>query len=752
MADRRNDDMRPDPFDPRPMGDGPHEPGRLRYNHAPAEPRASMPGFDAWVDRDPEHRQDQREYDQGPPPEGTPGRRRRRIPLRWVTRGIGIALILLVLAIGWLAVTAPLSKSLKPPTPPSITLTAADGTPIARRGAIIAAPVVASDLPAHVTQAFLAIEDRRFYSHWGISPRGILRAAWANVGSGGVRQGGSTITQQLAKNAFLDSDRTAARKLREVMIAFWLEAWLSKDEILSRYLSNVYFGDNVYGLRAASKHYFGREPGKMNIGQAAMLAGLVKAPSRLAPTGNLEGARKRQAIVVGAMVDAGFLTKAQAADVQPQRVLARRAQSLPTGTYFADWVLPDARDQAGEVQTEATVRTTLDRNLQRTAERAIRQAGLRQAQAAIVAMKRDGEVVAMVGGRDYAKSPFNRATQARRQPGSTFKLFVYLAALRAGMNPDTVVDDTPVEIAGWKPKNDDGRYLGDISLRRAFQRSSNVVAARLTQEVGVRNVIRAARDLGISTPIANEATIGLGTSEVSLLELTAAFAGVADGRYPVQPHGLRNVADKSWYQALTDGQKTMPDRIHRDMLTLLAASIRGTGRAAALSVDAYGKTGTSQSGRDAWFIGFAGDLVVGVWVGNDDNTPNPGLHGGGIPARIWRNFMVSALDLAPVVKAPVVEDVDPEAGLIGVLQNEVAPIAGRLDGLGVDLEVGPDGSISIGGPREAEPPRRREEEPAFEDEPQFLRSSFAPEDGRGPPPGRGNGRGNEKGRGKDKKD
>ncbi|QNE32583.1 penicillin-binding protein [Sphingomonas sp. NBWT7] len=716
MADRRNDDMRPDPFDPRPMGDGPYEPGRLRYNHAPAEPRTAMPGFDAWVDRDPRHRQDQHGYDPGLPPEGPP-RRRRRIPLRWVTRGIGIALILLVLAIGWLAVTAPLSKSLKPPTPPSITLTAADGTPIARRGAIIAAPVVASDLPAHVTEAFLAIEDRRFYSHWGISPRGILRAAWANVGSGGVRQGGSTITQQLAKNAFLDSDRTAARKLREVMIAFWLEAWLSKDEILSRYLSNVYFGDNVYGLRAASKHYFGREPGKMNIGQAAMLAGLVKAPSRLAPTGNLEGARKRQAIVVGAMVDAGFLTKGQAADVQPQRVLARRAQSLPTGTYFADWVLPDARDQAGEVQTEATVRTTLDRNLQRTAERAIRQAGLRQAQAAIVAMKRDGEVVAMVGGRDYAKSPFNRATQARRQPGSTFKLFVYLAALRAGMNPDTVVDDSPIEIAGWKPKNDDGRYLGDISLRRAFQRSSNVVAARLTQEVGVRNVIRAARDLGISTPIANEATIGLGTSEVSLLELTAAFAGVAEGRYPVQPHGLRNVADKSWYQALTDGQKTMPDRIHRDMLTLLAASIRGTGRAAALSVDAYGKTGTSQSGRDAWFIGFAGDLVVGVWVGNDDNTPNPGLHGGGIPARIWRNFMVSALNLAPVVKAPVVEDIDPEAGLIGVLQNEVAPIAGRLDGLGVDLEVGPDGSISIGRPREAEPPRRREEpvpEEAFE--------------------------------------
>ncbi|WP_093065842.1 transglycosylase domain-containing protein [Sphingomonas sp. OV641] len=692
MADRRNDDMRPDPFDS----------GRIRYHHSPGEPRPAMPGFDAWQDEAP------------PPPDPdsglAPARRLPRISMRWIMRGLGAVLVLLVLAIAWLAITAPLSQSLKPPTPPSITLTAADGTPIARRGAIIAEPVDAAKMPAHVREAFLAIEDRRFYSHWGIDPRGIARAAWANLGSGGVRQGGSTITQQLAKNAFLDSDRTAARKIREVMIAFWLEAWLSKDEILSRYLSNVYFGDNVYGLRAASKHYFGRSPEKMNIGQAAMLAGLVKAPSRLAPTSNLKGARERQAVVVGAMVDAGFLTKAQAEDVQPQRVLASRPQQLPTGTYFADWILPEARDQAGEVKTEATVRTTLDRGLQRSAERVIRQAGLRQAQAALVAMTRDGKVVAMVGGRDYKKSAFNRATQARRQPGSTFKLFVYLAALRAGMSPDTMVDDSPVEIAGWKPKNDDNRYLGEITLRRAFQRSSNVVAARLTQEVGVRNVIRAARDLGISTPIANEATIGLGTSEVSLLELTAAFAGVAEGRYPVQPHGLPDVRDKSWYSSLTGGQKTLPDRIHDDMLTLLAASVRGTGRAAALSVDAYGKTGTSQSGRDAWFIGFAGDLVVGVWVGNDDNTPNPGLHGGGIPAQIWRNFMTDALDLAPVVKAPVVEDVDPEAGLIGMVENEIAPAAERLDALGMDLEIGPDGSVTVSRPEAPPPPPRRREE------------------------------------------
>ncbi|MEH3101520.1 transglycosylase domain-containing protein [Sphingomonas adhaesiva] len=659
--------MRPDPFDN----------GRVRYNHAPGDtPATPLPSFGDW-------------HDAAPPPsdpysgrsggggggDEPPRRPRWRFAGAgvggWIVRGIAAVIVLFVVAVVWLAVTAPLSRSLKPPTPPSITLTAADGTPIARRGAIIGAPVDAATLPPHVREAFIAIEDRRFYSHWGIDPRGIARAAWANVGSGGVRQGGSTITQQLAKNAFLDSDRTAARKIREVMIAFWLEAWLTKDEILSRYLSNVYFGDNVYGITAASKHYFGRTPQKLNIGQAAMLAGLVKAPSRLAPTGNLKGARARQAVVVGAMVDAGFLTQREADRVQPQRVLADRPETLPTGTYFADWVLPSAREVAGDAGADATVRTTLDRTMQATAERVVRQAGLRQAQAALVAMKPDGEVVAMVGGRDYRASPFNRAVQARRQPGSTFKLFVYLAALRAGLHPDTVRDDSPVEIAGWKPKNDDGRYLGPITLQRAFARSSNVVAARLTQEVGVRNVIKTARDLGITTPIPNEATIGLGTAEVSLLELTSAYAAVAAGRYPVVARGVEGNRSASWYEAIAGRDRAMPGNIRDEMKQLLGSSIRGTGRDANLPVQAFGKTGTSQGGRDAWFIGFAGDLVVGVWVGNDDSTPNPGLHGGGIPAQIWRQFMMSALNI-PVVVAPIDDE-------------DMAPIDNVIDAFGEDV-------------------------------------------------------------------
>ncbi len=708
--------MRPEPFDN----------GRVRYNHAPgATPGTPLPSFGDW-------------HDAPPPSDPFPGyggggggggdeppRQRWRFAGAgvggWIVRGIAAIIVLFVVAVVWLAVTAPLSRSLKPPTPPSITLTAADGTPIARRGAIIGAPVDAATLPAHVREAFVAIEDRRFYSHWGIDPRGIARAAWANVGSGGVRQGGSTITQQLAKNAFLDSDRTAARKIREVMIAFWLEAWLTKDEILSRYLSNVYFGDNVYGITAASKHYFGRTPQKLNIGQAAMLAGLVKAPSRLAPTGNLKGARARQAVVVGAMVDAGFLTQREADRVQPQRVLADRPETLPTGTYFADWVLPSAREVAGDAGVNATVRTTLDPKMQATAERVVRQAGLRQAQAALVAMKPDGEVVAMVGGRNYVASPFNRAVQAKRQPGSTFKLFVYLAALRAGLHPDTVRDDSPVEIAGWKPKNDDNRYLGPITLQRAFARSSNVVAARLTQEVGVRNVIKAARDLGITTPIANEATIGLGTAEVSLLELTAAYAAVASGRYPVVARGVEGNRSASWYEAIAGRDRAMPGNIRDEMKQLLNSSIRGTGRDANLPVQAFGKTGTSQGGRDAWFIGFAGDLVVGVWVGNDDSTPNPGLHGGGIPAQIWRQFMMSALNI-PVVAAPIDdEDMAPIDNVIdalgedvgGQVQDALQGAPGQLDqavdrlrDLGIDLPNPP----APRGPRERVPVDRAPDE------------------------------------------
>lgn len=658
-----------------------------------------------------------------PPGTGEPPVRRSRwrARLRWTMRGLAALILLFFVMVGWLAITAPLSKSLEPIAPPSITLLASNGTPIARRGAIIGKPVTARDLPDHVAQAFIAIEDRRFYTHWGVDPWGIARAMASNIAAGGLRQGGSTITQQLAKNAFLDSDRTAARKFREVLIAFWLEAWLTKDEILSRYLSNVYFGDNVYGLDAAAKHYFSTTPTRLSVAQAAMLAGLVKAPSRLAPTDNLAGARARQKLVVGAMRDNGFLSADAAAAVRPARLRVDRVAPLPNGSYFADWVLPAARDRTGAITTEQRVMTTLDARLQRVAERAVRRAGLKKAQVAIVAMRPDGRVVAMVGGKSYGDSPFNRATQARRQAGSAFKLFVYLAALRAGMTPDSIVSDEPVTIANWAPKNNDGRYLGDISLREAFARSSNVAAARLTQQVGVAQVIRAARDLGISTPLPNEATIALGTANTTLLELTAAYAAVAAGSHPVRPHGLEETNERSWFEYLGTRSRPLGGTMQAQLMDLLSASINdGTGRQAALAIDSFGKTGTSQDNRDALFIGFARDLVVGVWVGNDDNSPNAGLSGGGVPARIWRDFMGSALGVGARERLPVIAEPEPAElpdAVEGAIDNSLDGLEGELSGFGLNLKIGRDGSIDLRpAPEERGRNRRRDDDPPPPDE------------------------------------
>ena len=634
------------------------------------------------------------------PPAEPPVRKKRRWG-RVIVRTLAAFVVLFVILVGWLAVTAPLSKSLQPPTPPSITLLANDGvTPIAKRGAIVDKAVDASKLPKYVAEAFIAIEDRRFYSHWGVDPWGVGRALWHNVGAGGVREGGSTITQQLAKNAFLTADRTAGRKLREVFIAFWLEAWLSKNEILSRYLSTVYFGDNVYGLRAAARHYFDCAPEDLTVSQAAMLAGLVKAPSKLAPTGNLAGARTREKVVLGTMVEAGFLTPAQAASIQLATPRPRPVKQLPDGTYFADWVLPEARDTQGDLSQETTITTTLDMRLQKAAERAVRHAGLRQAQVAIVAMRPDGRVVAMVGGKDYAASPFNRATQARRQPGSAFKLFVYLAAMRAGLTPDDMIEDAPITIGQWSPKNSDGKYEGRITLRRAFQKSSNVAAARLIQKVGVDAVIRAARDLGISTPLPHEATIALGTATGSLLELTSAFAAIDQGQYPVGARGIEATDNPGWYERIVGSKSAIGDKVRDEMLDLLSASATtGTGRQAALSVPTYGKTGTTQDNRDALFVGFARDLVVGVWVGNDDNSPNAGLSGGGLPARVWKDFMQQALGIAPPPLPPAAQaddggdDTDGNVTIdpgIGAL-----PVEGSVEGLGVNLQVKKDGTIKL---------------------------------------------------------
>lgn len=618
--------------------------------------------------------------------------RRRSRPL------VLFAVALVALLLVWLVITAPLHKSLQPIAAPSTTLLSAEGAPIARRGAKIGAPVDVSKLPIHVGRAFVAIEDRRFYTHIGVDPWGMARAAIRNMRSGGVRQGGSTITQQLAKLSFLSPERTAVRKIQEIFIAGWLELWLSKEDILSRYLSNVYFGDNVYGLRAAARHYFSKKPEQLTEAEAAMLAGLVKAPSRLAPTGNLQAARDRARLVVAAMVATGKLSSREAAAMPPVRLRVARVRDIPTGTYFADWVWPEATSLLRDPYGTREITTTLEAPLQRLAERAVRRAGVGGAQVALVAMRPDGRIVAMVGGKDYRKSPFNRATQARRQPGSTFKLFVYLAAFRGGLEPDSLIEDRPLTVENWTPKNYGERYRGQITLREAFAISSNVAAVRLAEDVGRSNVIRAARDLGISSPLHDHPSLPLGTSGVTLLEMTAAYAAVAANSYPIPPRGLPEVR-RSWFDRFWTSRRSLDGRTSAMLLDLLsAAANQGTGRAAALRLPTYGKTGTTQDNRDAIFIGFAGDLVAGVWIGNDDNSPLGGVAGGGLPARIWRDFMAAAVNSAPAQRRPtpqlpepiVVPDEDYLEPEVPFGPDEV-PIPEDEDGFEIQLTRPPEG-------------------------------------------------------------
>ncbi len=617
----------------------------------------------------------------------------------WIGGAVAILAALVVL-VGSLFWSLPLSQALEPLDNSAIVLVAQDGSPIARRGSYKEAPIDVAKLPAYVPGAFIAIEDRRFRSHMGVDPKAIMRALGRNAQAGGVSEGGSTITQQLAKNAFLNSDRNLRRKAQEAMIAVYLEMRLSKDEILSRYLSSVYFGDGAFGLRAAARHYFGKSPEQLSIGEAAMLAGMVKAPSRLAPTGNLDGARERMAVVLEAMVETQTITRAQADAVRNVGPVEGQ-DKLPTGSYFADWVLPQARASIGARYGETEVRTTLDPKLQARAEQILNDYIARDGkvlnvtQGALVAMRKDGRIVAMVGGRDYKTSQFNRA-DAERQPGSAFKLFVYLAGLREGMTVTSPILDTPVEVSGYMPKNHEGKYHGrEVPLITAFAGSSNVAAVRLAHELGPAKVIKVARDLGVTEDIPTDLTMALGTGPMSLTRLTAAYASVAAGEYPIVAHGLETFqkpATRAYDKAVLANM--------RDLLR--SATHRGTGLEAAIA-GAYGKTGTTQNYHDALFVGYVEDLVVGVWLGNDNNSPMNGVVGGGEPAKIWKAFMLSALGRP--VAAPV--EVDPLEDLGLPLEGEIGP-----DGLPVapltvpaePAEPAPPAAPNSGVPQAPPPP------------------------------------------------
>lgn len=580
----------------------------------------------------------------------------------WTVRG-GIVALAVFLALG--ATLVPALHDLPAATllagssaEPSIILETSDGQLLSRRGPFKEADLASSAFPETLVKAVLAIEDRRFYRHWGLDPRAIVRALHRNVSAGQVVEGGSTITQQLVKILNLERDRTLRRKLREAVLAVWLDLRLSKDEILALYLNNVYLGAGATGMPAAARLYFDKAVRDLTLAEAALLAGLIKAPSQLNPLRDIDAARERAAVVLASMIKTGAIseTEARAARERPA-ALGPRQLATRAGTWFADWAFKEAAEIAGAFRGTIRVRTTLHPRLQSLAERvvsdALAEAGEARgaSQAALVALRPDGAVLAMVGGRSYGDSQFNRAAEAMRQPGSVFKLFVYYAALRAGKSPRDRVEDAPIELDGWRPENFDGRYYGRVSLAEAFARSLNSATVRLALEVGLDQVIGAARELGLDAPLTETPSLALGTSEVSLLDLTGAYASVRAGVAPIEPWGISGFGSDDQARLFALGPPVKPQLDIRPYQQPLVGMLklvvdRGTGRSAALDSFAAGKTGTSQNHKDAWFVGFNEALIVGVWVGNDDGTPMDEVTGGSLPAVIWRNFILGAAELA----------------------------------------------------------------------------------------------------------
>lgn len=556
----------------------------------------------------------------------------------------------------WALRGVPFNRTIGKPGP-TLLVEAANGEPLGRIGPLRVADVPLQHFPAILVKAVLSIEDHRFYYHFGIDPIGILRAAHENMMAGKIVEGGSTITQQYVKLRYLNNDRTYVRKLREALLAIWLESRMSKNEILTRYLNAVYMGDGAYGIPAAAELYFGKPPSKLTLAEAAMLAGMIKAPSQFNPLWHLKQAQARAAQVLNAMVAYGAIdaqaanaAKADPATVKPSPRLAQAR------SWFTDWLAkraPKILDlHAGSLRVRTTLRPDLQRLAQSTLDGVLATQGRRRhaSQGALVAMRPDGAVVAMVGGRNYDTSQFNRAVDAARQPGSAFKLFVYLAALRAGYSPRDIVDAGPVDIKGWQPQNYDDEHYGRITLAEAFARSVNTAAVRLAMNVGLNKVIAAARDLGITTPLQPLPSLALGAVDVNLLDLTGAFASVRADRMHVKPWGIAAVGPANGSSLRASGPPRLSgatlDPYQQPLVELLRDVVEhGTGRRAALNGAAAGKTGTSQDYRDAWFIGFDDSLIVGVWVGNDNDSPMKRVVGGSLPAEIWRRFMIQATPL-----------------------------------------------------------------------------------------------------------
>jgi penicillin-binding protein 1A len=603
---------------------------------------------------------------------GKPRRRRRKrsaaLPARLVYWAIVLGLWIVIAAAGALAFVAstlpPIQSLQVPKRPPTIEVVGLDKRLLASRGEMSGVDIAANELPAYLPKAFIAIEDRRFYGHYGIDPVGLARAALANVLRRNVSQGGSTITQQLAKNLFLTQERTLWRKMQELVLALWLERKFSKAEILELYLNRVYFGAGAYGVEAAAQRYFGKSARQVKVAEAAMLAGLVRSPSRLAPNRNPNGAERRAQAVLTAMAELGFISETAAKTAVANPARAVKPAGAGSVNYVADWIMDVLHDLVGRVEEDLVIETSIDPALQATAEKSLvdelaaKGQKFDVSQGAIVAMTPDGAVRALVGGRNYAESQFNRAVSAKRQPGSAFKPFVYLTALERGLTPDTVREDKPVALKGWKPENYSHQFLGAVTLTQALALSLNTVSVRLTLEFGPIAVAKTAYRLGIASKLETNPSLALGTSEVSLIELVSAYAPFANGGNAIAAHVVERVrtpAGKVLFARVPDNFGRIIEARYVGMMNAMLRETltNGTARAAQLpGWIAAGKTGTSQDFRDAWFIGYTSQLVTGVWLGNDDSSPMKKATGGGLPVEIWNRVMKPAHQGIPVAALP----------------------------------------------------------------------------------------------------
>jgi penicillin-binding protein 1A len=534
-----------------------------------------------------------------------------------------------------------------------IRVRAADGTVLVSMGPNLGRWLSYQQIPSTMKAAMIAVEDKRFRYHIGVDPIGMARSVKVRVQTGSWRQGGSTITQQLARNIFLTNSRTFGRKVKEGVLALAIERKFSKDQILELYLNRVYFGGGAYGIDAASRTFFGHGADHLSLGEAAIIAGLVKAPSNYSPTADVEAARGRASVVLNSMVENGFLSEAAAAQVDPATIRVQPSTKQNSARYFTDWALPQLDTLIDETSEPIDVWTTLDVRMQAAADKAINANVPSGAQGALVSLDRDGAVRAMIGGRDYVDSIYNRATQAERQPGSAFKLFVYLAALESGMKPTDTIVDEPFEIDGWRPRNSTRSYAGPVTLREAFSRSINTISAKIGAQLGFGTIADMAHRFGISGKISTYPSMVLGTSDVRLIDMTRAFASVANRGVGVMPYAIRKVVTTDGRLLYThdrsEGRVLVAPWVAAGMTDLLqSAVLSGTGRAANIGRPVAGKTGTTTSNKDGWFIGFSSGLTTGVWMGKDNAKTVAGLQGGTAPARAFADYMRVAVANRPV--------------------------------------------------------------------------------------------------------